>query len=340
MESPEVDEADRLAQRAQMLRSVERAWLEVLTAKSRVVPMLEVYAAELPRGARKRQLKRLANKLNRFTEANYRDASRRINREWLPLLLSIARADQPSEALLDLSSQAWGPWDDARYFMRGLLYPTLIIVGASLVYSYFRNEGSVNAPWVWSDMRGMGALVDAIFIARSGFIATILALSCLWGFLSQELRMNLLRWVPVLGRAVRNHSWSRFIADVSRLVRSDVPQMEALRLAAFASPSRHTRDASLDFAAVAETDQQRLSECRFPGLPALLQQAMTPHDGAVGDESTALSKLSEIYRVQATDRMRKISLVVFPIGIVLAGITVLQAFRSVAIFMTYTSLIN
>lgn len=340
MDQTNVDEADRLAQRAQMLRDVDRAWLEVLASKSRVVPMLEAYTAELPRGVRKRHLQRLGRQISSFTDATYREAARRIRPEWLPLLLSIARADQPGDALQDLSSQAWGPWEDARRLFKGLIYPILIAVGASIVYGRFRLDSWNSTPTLFDDDFGVGSAVDALLVSRNGFIATVLALACVWAVIPQEHRTSILRWVPVLGRAVRNHTWGRFIADVSRLVRSHVVPMEAVRLAAYASPSRRTRNASLDFTAVAEKGTQPLFEHGLPGLPSLLQQSIHSHEKDAGNIVAALKMLADVYHAQANHRMRWIMLIVFPIGIVLAGLTVLHAFRSLAIFMTYSSILN
>ncbi len=158
-------------------------------------------------------------------------------------------------------------------------------------------------------------------------VAALLAVVAAHGVLSTEAgRLTWDRWklkLPIAGKIVRKGALSRACRSLSLVLRSGVPVLEALRLAAAVTENAFMERSILDMRTSVEHGESVLAACRKAGIftPIVLQMVM------VGEESGTLEQMLDevglMYQREVEYELKTMSQQIEPILIFTLGAMVL-----------------
>ncbi len=180
-------------------------------------------------------------------------------------------------------------------------------------------------------MSGVGAAVIAGLRALVGYVVFALIVGALWFAYhkyrqTEQGRQSIDRAklsIPVLGAVISQLAWSKICRAIGALYKAGVPTTQALEMAGPASGNR-ALEAALT-AAIPDVQKgvpisEALTKVGYvPDLPLRMLQT----GEKTGDIDATLEKVADYFEAQSQTSIRRMSLLIVPIMVVIMGVVVL-----------------
>ena len=207
---------------------------------------------------------------------------------------------------------------------RETFYPK-ILMGAVILIPL---GAQVVIAWV---MSGVGAAVIVGLKALGGYVVFALVAAALWFAYNKyretaQGRQSIDRAklsIPVLGTVISQLAWSKICRAIGALYKAGVPTSQALEMAGPASGNR-ALEAALT-AAIPDVQKgvpmsEALTRAGYvPDLPLRMLQT----GEKTGDIDATLEKVADYFEAQSRTSIRRMSLLIVPIAVVIMGVVVL-----------------
>ncbi len=331
------------------LQALQMQVARIMNAGEPLASALQAYAAELPAGKQRRQLRQIAAQLEQGGDPSGVLASRQVAEQWIPLLSAAAASGDPSQILRNYLSESQRANEGGRRLAFALAYPAVVFLFAvtvmtlicGLVVPTFREiMEDFSLPSMTVVVLEMSRIVTetgglVIVVPLVAVIGSLLAVRYL---LPSSVCEWMTGWVPVLGRGVRMASLARFTQYLADLIEANVSVAGALRIAGRIAQRRQLRVAANRMASFVESGGTDLKECPAAKLlPATVLHSLQL-DSSPGTRARLLRELSWIYDNQTRERLSWVHGIIEPLTICVIG--VLVAFVVFALLGPLASLVT
>jgi type II secretory pathway component PulF len=317
------------------LRAVHNQLARVLELGKPLAPALRAYAAELPLGGYRRQLRQLADGLEEGGPPESLLAKGRIAEHWVPFLCSAAAAGDPTEVLDRLLCESRRASDARRTWLRVLAYPLVLLGIVLFVLVLFSGLIAPVFEEIFTDFGTQlpGITLVVINLSRSiratgGMVlvvpvAAIVALGVAARYLlPTAVGEATIDCIPLIGRPLRMAALSRFTQDLADLLDGGVALPETLRIAGRTSRREGLRASASRLASFVESGRGDLSDSPASArFPTTILHALESDFSPTG-RAALLRELSSMYDEQARNRASWVSGFLQPAFICLIGVLV------------------